>query len=62
MHLAWAQHFLDNREFVQMKGRFPSSGPRSGEGDMFYDSDEEERGLYQQDLYMNAVRNRHGGH
>ena len=32
MHLAWTQHLLDNREFVQMKGRFPSSGPRSGQG------------------------------
>ena len=44
-----------------MKGRFPSSGPRSGQGDVAYDSDEEERDLYQQDLYMNAGRNRHGG-
>ena len=61
MHLAWTQHLLDNREFVQMKGRFPSSGPRSGQGGVAYDSDEEERDLYQQDLYMNAGRNRHGG-
>ena len=61
MHLAWAQHLLDNREFVQMKGRFPSSGPRCRKGDVAYDSDEEERDLYQQDLYMNAGRNRHGG-
>ena len=30
MHLAWAQHLLDNREFAKMGGRFPSSGPRSG--------------------------------
>ena len=61
MHLVWTQHLLDNREFVQMKGCFPSSGPRSGQGDVAYDSDEEERDLYQQDLYMNAGRNRHGG-
>ena len=61
MHLAWAQHLLDNREFVQMNGRFPSSGPWSGKGGVAYDSDEEERDLYQQDLYMNAGRNRHGG-
>ena len=52
---------MDNREFVQMKGRFPSSDPRSGQGGVAYDSDEEERDLYQQDLYMNAGRNRHGG-
>ena len=44
-----------------MKGRFPSSDPRSRKGDVSYDSDEEERDLYQQDLYMNAGRNRHGG-
>ena len=44
-----------------MKGRFPSSGPRSGQGDVAYGSDMEERHLYQQDLYMNAGRNRHGG-
>ena len=61
MHLAWAQHLLDSREFVQMKGRFPSPGSRSGQGDVAYDSDEEERDLYQQDLYMNAGHNRHGG-
>ena len=61
MHLAWAQYLLDNREFVQMKGRFPSSGPRPGQGDVAYDSDEEERDLYQQDLHMNAGRNRSGG-
>ena len=61
MHLDWAQHLLDNRKFVQMKGRFPSSGPRSGKDDVAYDSDEEECDLYQQDLYMNAGRNRHGG-
>ena len=52
---------LDNREFVQTKGRFPSSDPRSGKGDVSYDSDEEERDLYQQDLYMNAGRNHNGG-
>ena len=45
MHLAWAQHLLDNREFIQMKGRFPSSGPRSGKGDVSYDSGEEERAV-----------------
>ena len=50
MHLVWAQHLSDYREFVQMKGRFPSSGPRSGKGDVAYDRDEEERDLYQQDL------------
>ena len=50
-----------NGEFVQMKGRFPRSGPRSGQGGVAYDSDEEERDLYQQDLYMNSGRNRHGG-
>ena len=61
MHLAWTQHLLDNREFVQMKGRFPSSDLRSGKGDVSYNSDEEERDLYQQDLYINAGRNRHGG-
>ena len=61
MHLAWAQHLLDNREFVEMEGRFPSSDPRPGQDDVAYDSDEEERGLYQQDLHMNAGRNRHGG-
>ena len=38
MHLAWMQHLLDNREFVQMTGRFPSSGPRSGQGGVAYDS------------------------
>ena len=41
MHLAWAQHLLDNREFVQMKGRFPSSGARCGLGGVAHDSDEE---------------------
>ena len=61
MHLAWAQHLLDNREFVKMEGRFPSSDPRPGQDDVAYDSDEEERDLYQQDLHMNAGRNRHGG-
>ena len=43
MHLAWAQHLLDNREFVKMEGRFPSSDPRPGQDDVAYDSDEEER-------------------
>ena len=61
MHLAWAQHLLDNREFVKMEGRFPSFDPRPGQDDVAYDSDEEERDLYQQDLHMNAWRNRHGG-
>ena len=41
MHLAWAQHLLDNREFVKMEGRFPSSDPRPGQDDVAYDSDEE---------------------
>ena len=61
MHFAWAQRLLDNRVFVHMKGRFPSSGPRSGKGDVAYDSDEEEHDLYQRVIYMNAGRNRHGG-
>ena len=52
--LAWAQHLLDNREFVKMKGRFPSSDPRPGQDDVAFDSDEEERDLYQQDLHINA--------
>ena len=60
MHLAWAQHLLDNRAFVKAEGRFPSSDPRPGQDDAAYDSDEEERDLYQQDLHMNAGRNRHG--
>ena len=57
MHLAWAQHPLDNREFVKMEGRFPSSDPRPGQDDVAYDSGEEERDLCQQDLHMNAGRN-----
>ena len=44
-----------------MEGRFPSSDPRPGQGDVAYGSDEEERDLHQQDLHMNAGRNRHGG-
>ena len=60
MHLAWAQHLWDNREFVKMRGRYPSSGPRPGQSDVAYDSDEEERNLYQKDLHMDAGRNRHG--
>ena len=58
MHLAWAQHLLDNREFVKMEGR---SELCSGQNEAAYDSDEEERDLYQQDLHMNAGRNRSGG-
>ena len=38
MHLAWAQHLLDNREFVKMEGRFPSSDPRPGQDDVAYDT------------------------
>ena len=34
MHLAWAKNLFDNSEFFQMGGRFPSSGPRSGQGDV----------------------------
>ena len=52
MHLAWAQHLLDNREFVKMEGR---SELCSGQNEAAYDSDEEERDLYQQDLHMNAT-------
>ena len=48
MHLAWAQHLLDNREFVKMEGR---SELCSGQNEAAYDSDEEERDLYQQDLH-----------
>ena len=51
MHLAWAQHLLDNREFVKMEGRFPSSDPRPGQDDVAYASDEEER-----DLYLSCVK------
>ena len=63
MHLAWAQHLLDNREFANMEGRFPSSDPRPGQDNLAYGSDdeEEERDVYQQDLHMNPGRNRHGG-
>ena len=40
-----------------MEGRFPSSDPRPGQDDVAYDgSDEEERGLYQQDLHMGGAK------
>ena len=41
MHLTWARQLLDNREFVLVEGRHPSSDPNHGRDDAGYDSEEE---------------------
>ena len=56
MHLTWARQLLDNREFVLVEGRHPSSDPNHGRDDAGYDSEEEERDLHHQDMYMNGGR------
>ena len=61
MHLTWARQLLDNREFVLVEGRHPSSDPNHGRDDAGYDSEEEERDLHHQDMYMNGGRNHHFG-
>ena len=61
MHLTWARQLLDNREFVLVEGRHPSSDPNHGQDDAGYDSEEEERDLHHQDMYMNGGRNHHFG-
>ena len=48
MHLTWARHLLDNREFVLVEGRHPSSDPNHGQDDAGYDSEEEERDWHHQ--------------
>ena len=53
MHLTWARHLLDNREFVLVEGRHPSSDPNHGQDDAGYDSEEEERDLHHQDWGRN---------
>ena len=57
----WARQLLDNREFVLVEGRHPSSDPNHGRDDAGYDSEEEERDLHHQDMYMNGGRNHHFG-
>ena len=47
-----ARQLLDNREFVLVEGRHPSSDPNHGRDDAGYDSEEEERDLHHQDMYM----------
>jgi len=32
MHLTWARQLLDNREFVLVEGRHPSSDPKANRG------------------------------
>ena len=54
MHLTWASQLLDNREFVLVEGRHPSPDPNHGRDDAGYDSEEEERDLHPQDIYMNG--------
>ena len=44
-----------------MEGRHPSSDPNHGRDDAGYDSEEEERALHHQDMYMNGGRNHHFG-
>ena len=61
MHLTWARQLLDNREFVLVEGRHPSSDPNHGQDDAGYDSEEEERDLHHQDMYTNGGRNHHFG-
>ena len=39
----------------------PSSDPNHGQDDAGYDSEEEERDLHHQDVYMNGGRDRHFG-
>ena len=39
----------------------PSSDPNHGRDDAGYDSEEEERDLHHQDMYMNGGRNHHFG-
>ena len=43
-----------NRGFVLVEGRHPSSDPNHGWDDAGYDSEEEERDLHHQDMYMNG--------
>ena len=53
MHLTWARQLLDNREFVLVEGRHPSSDPPNhGQHDAGYDSEEEERDLHHQDMTL----------
>ena len=37
MHLTWARQLLDNREFVLVEGRHPSSDPNHGRDDAGHD-------------------------
>ena len=51
MHLTWPRRLLENREFVLVEGRHPSSGPSRGQDNAGYDSEEEEHGLYHQGMH-----------
>ena len=50
-----------SRQNVLVEGRHPSSDPNHGRDDAGYDSEEEERDLHHQDMYMNGGRNHHFG-
>ena len=62
MHLTWARHLLDNREVVLVEGRHPSSDPNYGQDDAGYNSEEEERDMHHQDMYMNGGATATSGH
>ena len=49
------------KDVVLVEGRHPSSDPNHGRDDAVYDSEEEERDLHHQDMYMNGGRNHHFG-
>ena len=53
MHLAWARHMLDNREFVVGGGPQPSTEPSRG-GGLDGTAEAEERDNHHRDVYMNA--------
>ena len=42
---------------MPVEGRHPSSDSNHGQDDAGYDSEEEERDLHHQDMYMNGGRN-----
>ena len=48
MYKKITKDLLDNREFVLVEGRHPSSDPNHGQDDAGYDSEEEERDWHHQ--------------
>ena len=53
MHIAWARHLLDNRDFIVGGGTQPTTEPSRGEG-LDGSATAEERDNYHRDAYENA--------